>query len=65
MGIKTFDEFCSESDDISEQAIAIQGDWSAKDDLGSISTFMLEKVKWKYLVWITNQKVPTFWKLRT
>ena len=37
-----------ESDDLSEQAIAMQGDWDAKDDLGSISTFMLAK-EWDYI----------------
>ena len=56
MGIKIFDEFCSESDDISEQAIAIQGDWSAKDDLGSKSTFMLEK-EWNYIEDIESMKL--------
>ena len=39
----SFNGLVKEEEDITEQVIAIKGDWSAKDDLGSKSTFMLAK----------------------
>lgn len=43
-------------EDITEQAIAIKGDWSAKDDLGSKSTFMLVK-EWDYIQELYDMKL--------
>lgn len=33
---------------INEMSVAVEGDWFVKDDLGAISTFMLEK-EWNIL----------------
>lgn len=45
-----------EEEDITEQAIAIKGDWSAKDDLGSKSTFMLAK-EWDFIQELYDMKL--------
>ena len=46
----------SKDDDLTEQAIAMMGDWDAKDDMGSISLFMLNK-EWTYIEDLFNMKL--------
>lgn len=51
-----FKDFFNEDDDLSDQAIAMKGDWDAKDDLGSKSLLMLNK-EWTYITDLKNMKL--------
>jgi hypothetical protein len=46
----------SNDDDLTEQAIAMMGDWDAKADMGSKSLFMLNK-EWTYIEDLFNMKL--------
>lgn len=52
----TFKKMIKESEELTEQAIAMKGDWNAKDDLGSKSTLMLGK-EWDYIEDLFNMKL--------